>query len=171
MTLTYEATLADFAEPSVRLFQRGPAYASNRWKGAVVCATVFAVFAFLGFNSKENVNIAVICLAASAWGAGLFMLTYKSTVRGRVIKYIATQTPGSWPRTTEIEIVDNKLNSTTSGATHSFQLSDLGDVTEDSKRLELSFGNRGLFVIPLSAFESTEEKEAFLNELPRPSVS
>lgn len=169
MPLTYEATLADVAEPSVRLFLRGKTYATNRWRGALLCAAMFAALAFLGFNARENINLPLVCFAA-AWGAGLFLLAYKSAVRRRIINYVATELKGSWPRTTHIEIKDARLIRTTAGSPASFPLTGLTSVTEDAKYLELVFGPKNLCLIPLRAFDSTDEKHAFRALLGHPSA-
>jgi hypothetical protein len=168
MTFTYEATLPDVAEPSVRLFMRGQTYATNRWRGTLVCAAMFAVFAFLGFNAKQSVNLPLVCFAAAAWGAGLFLLAYKSSVRRRIVGYIGTELNGAWPRTTRIEIREGKLIGTSAGASTTYPAGDLIAISEDAKCLELSFGDGRLFVVPLRAFDSTEEKNAFLAAFPRP---
>lgn len=165
MKISYEAGLADYAEPSVRLYLRSQACATQRWRGAVLCAGVFGGFAFLGFHAKETVNIFGVCAAAGVWGAGLFILTYTGAVRRRIANYIAGETKGPWPRTTAYEVDQSRLISTCAGATRSFNLSDFAGIREDSKRLELNFGAKGLCVIPLRAFDSTDEKAAFLNAL------
>ncbi|MDF3056014.1 MAG: hypothetical protein K0R17_229 [Rariglobus sp.] len=162
MKLTYEASLDDVIEPGVRLFMRGKTCATNRWRGALLCAAIFAVFAWLGFQSKENVNLPVVCLAAAGWGAGLFLLTYNGTVRRRIRKYATSEMKGPWPATTVIEIDAGKITSTTAGVTSAFELADLSDTAEDSNYLELRFGNKGACVIPLRAFHSSGEKAAFL---------
>lgn len=167
MTLSYDANLDDVAEPSVRLYLRGKTSAQNRLRSALIWAAAFAALAFLGFNSKENVNLPVVCLAAAAWGAGLTLLTYKGAVRRRIVKYVATELKGSWPRATTYEIKDGKVSSASSGVTISFALADLVGVSEDGKYLELSFGAKGLCVIPLHAFEDSDHKAAFLAALGR----
>ena len=171
MKLTYEATLSDVAEPSIRLFLRGKTYATNLWRGTALCAAVFAVFAWLGFHAKENVNVIVVCAAAGVWGAGLYLLTYKGSVRRRIQKYVAGELNGSWPRTTDCEIKDATLISNAEGLNASFNLSDLVGVVEDSGYLELRFGDRGLCLIPLRAFESTDEKAAFVAAVQRSSTT
>lgn len=163
MKYRYEATLNDVAEPSVRLFLRGKTYLTHRWRGVVVCAVVFAGFAWLGFHAKENVNMVVVGLAAAAWGAGLYLLTYQGTVRRRIQKYVTSEMAGPWPRITDCEIKDGKFISRAEGLNTSFNLADLTGVSEDVRYLELTFGERGLCVIPLRAFVSTEEKNAFLS--------
>ncbi len=165
MKFSYDATLDDVAEPSVRLFLRSKTYLTNRWRGAVLCAVVFAAFAWLGFNAKETVNLAAVCAAAGLWGAGLYWLTYKGTVRRRIRTYIAGELKGTWPRTTHIELTENQLISTTHDASTTYHLSDLVGVFEDTRHLELNFGSRGLWVIPKRAFDSTDEKTAFLSSL------
>ena len=162
MKLTYETTLAEVAEAPVRLFLRGKTYATNRWRGALICAGAFGVFALLGFNAKPNVNLPVICVAAAAWGAGIYLLAYKSTVRRRITSYVANELTGSWPRTTDYEITATQLINTSDGQTFTYRLADLDRVSEDGRWLELSFGERGGCVIPLRAFADTEEKARFL---------
>jgi len=167
MTFSYDSTLDDVSEVSVRLFLRSKTYATNRWRGAALCAAMFAAFAFLGFNAKENINLPAVCAAAAVWGAGLFLLTYKGSIRRRIKKYIATELKGPWPRPVVYEIKDGKLLSTTSGTTITFALSDLSSVTEDSRYLELTFDSaNGIAVIPLRAFDDTYHKAAFLAQLP-----
>ena len=170
MTLTYEASLTDVAEPSVRLFLRGKTYATHRWRGALLCAAIFAALAFLGFNAKEAINLPLVCFAAAAWGAGLFLLVYKSSVRRRVINYITTELKGPWPRPTVIEIKDGRLIRTTSGTPASFPLADLRSVVDDGHYLELVFGPKSLCLIPLRAVDSTDEKHAFRALLGHPSA-
>ncbi len=166
MTLSYDSTLDDVVEPSVRLYQRGRTYKNQRWTGAAIWGAAFAVFAAIGFRSKPDINLPLICLAAAAWGAGLTLLTYKGTVRRRITKYVRTELKGDWPRTTDYTIADGKIVTTTSGVSVSFQLSDLTGVTEDGKYLELNFAPKGLCTIPLRAFHDTDHKAAFLAQLP-----
>jgi hypothetical protein len=162
MTLSYESRLEDVTESAVRLFLRGKTYATNRWRGAVLCAAVFAVFALLGFHNRAVIHVAWICVAAAAWGAGLFLLTYKTTVRKRIASYVARETEAQFPHTTTVEIHDDKIISAGAGINKTFPLTGLAAVTEDKTHLELSFGDKGLCVIPLRAFSSEEEKTAFL---------
>lgn len=170
MRFSYEATLADVAEPAVRVFARGRTHAINRWRGAAICAAMFAVFAFLGFNAKENVNLSLVCAAAAAWGAGLFLLVYKGMVRRRVAAFVSRELPGGWPRTVVIELAAGWLRSSMGGATTTFSLSALSAVAEDKRYLELSFGER-VCVIPLRGFDSTDEKHAFLAALGAPRTA
>jgi hypothetical protein len=171
MTLSYASSLDDVVEPSVRLYLRGKTSAKNRLRSALIWAVAFAALAFLGFNSKQNVNLPVICIAAALWGAGLTWLTYKGAVRRRIAKYVATELAGPWPRTTDYEIKDGKLISTTSGVTISFALADLIAVSEDAKYLELTFGSKGLCTIPLRAFADTDEKNAFRSAVGHPPLT
>lgn len=171
MKFTYESTLDDVVEPSVRLFVRSKTYATHRWRGAAIWGVAFAVFAAIGFRSKPDINLPLICVAAAAWGAGLTLLTYKGSVRRRIAKYVKTELPGGWPRITDYEITDDKLTGTTSGVSLTFNLADLTAVTEDAKFLELTFGTKGLCTIPLRAFSSAEEKAAFLAAIHHPPAA
>jgi len=165
MIIRHEATLDETAEPSVRLYQQSKTYSTNRWLGALLCAGMFAVFAFLGFNAKENVNLAIICPAAAAWGAGLFVIAYPGTIRRRVRSYLSRELKGPWPCTATYEITGGKLLGAYLGVRTSFALADFTTATEDGKYLQLTFGPHGLCVIPLRAFDSTDEKNAFLAAL------
>ena len=130
-----------------------------------MCAGVFAVFAFLGFHARDTISVVWICIAAAAWGTGVYLLAYKGTVRRRIERYVASETQGKLPETTCYEVIPGKLIGTTLGVDLSFPLSDLTAITEDATRLELSFGEKGLCVIPLRAFSSEDEKVAFLSAL------
>lgn len=171
MTFTYETTLAEAAEAPVRLFLSGKTYATNRWRGTLICAGAFGFFALLGFNAKPNVNLPVICVAAAAWGAGIFLLAYKSMVRRRIISYVASELKGTWPRRTDYAVNGAQLICTSAGQTFTYRRAELADVHDDGRWLELSFGERGLCVIPLRAFADTNEKVRFLTVLGEPSVS
>jgi hypothetical protein len=166
MSLSYDSTLDDVVETATRSFLRSAAYKTNRWRGAVLCALAFGVLGFLGFNSAQNINLPVICAVAAAWGAGIYVFGYKSSVRRRIVKYVATEMKGPWPRTTDCEITDGKLISTTAGATTTYPIADLIAVSEDAYYIELSFTTKGLCLIPLRAFEDDHEKSAFLAALP-----
>jgi len=170
MTLSYDSTLDDVTEASVPLILRSKTYATNRWRGALLCAAIFTAFAFLGFNAKENINLPVVCAAAAAWGAGLFLLTYKGSIRRRIAKYIASEMKGPWPLPTVYETTEGKLTSTTSGARTTYTLADLTAVQEDKRYLQLTFGPKGLCLIPLRAFDDTDHKNTFLATLGRPIV-
>lgn len=167
MTLSYDSTLDDVVEAATRTFLRGKTYATNRWRGAVLCGAGFAVLAFLGFNAKSNVNLPVVCVAAAAWGAGLYLLAYKSAVRRRIASYVASELKGEWPRTTRCVIQDGRLVTTTFGTSTSYALAELSDVSEDAQVLELSFGSKDTCLIPLRAFDSTDEKAGFLAAIHR----
>lgn len=165
MTLHYESTLDDVVEAAFRRFLRGKAYTTTRWRGAVFCALAFAALAFLGFNAKEAVNLPVVCFAAAAWGAGLFLLVYKSSVRRRIKTYLAGELKGEWPRPAAFEIKDGQLIGTGAAASPAFALADFTGSVENSRWLELRFGEKEACVIPLRAFASPEEKSAFLSAL------
>ena len=167
MKLSYDSTLDDVVETSTRTFLRSPAYATNRWRGAVLCAAGFAVFGFLGFKDKDTINLPVVCIAAAAWGAGLYLLAYKSALRRRIASYAAGELTGEWPRATQCVVENGQLVTTTFGTSTAYTLAELSHVTEDAKVLELHFGPKSTCMIPLRAFESAEEKAEFLAALRR----
>ena len=167
MKLIYDSTLDDVVETATRTFMRTPAYATNRWRGALLCAAGFAVFGFLGFKDKDTVNLPVVCIAAAAWGAGLFLLIYKSAVRRRIASYAAGELTGEWPRATHCVIENGQLVTTTFGTRTAYELAELSRVNEDTKVLELSFGPLPTCTIPLRAFDCAEEKAEFLAAIRR----
>ena len=166
MKLTYDSTLDDVVETAFRLYQRGRTYRTNRWLGAAICTVAFAVLAFLGFHSARNINLPALIIIAAAWGAGIYLFGYKRSVRRRIQKYITSEMPGPWPRTTVYEITQDKLTGTTSGVGVTFLLADLTAVTDDTRYLELTFGPKGICLIPLRAFDDTDHKAIFINCLP-----
>jgi hypothetical protein len=171
MKITYETTLAEAAEAPLRFFLRGKTYTTNRWRGTLICAGAFGFFGLLGFNAKPNVNLPVICVAAAAWGAGIFLLAYKSMVRRRITTYVASELKGTWPRRTDYTVNGAQLICTGAGQTFTYRRAELTEVHDDGRWLELSFVERGLCVIPLRAFADTNEKVRFLTVLGEPSVS
>ncbi len=171
MKLTYDSTLDDVVETAARSFLRSAAYKTNRWRGAVLCAVVFGVLGFLGFHSAQNIDLPVVCVVAAAWGAGLYVFGYKTSVRRRIVKYVATEMQGPWPRTTSLEITEGKLISLTAGATTTYLLSDLMSVNDDARFIELSFTTKGLCLVPLCAFDDTDEKTRFLSAIGHPATN
>ena len=161
MKLTYDSTLDDVVETATRSFLRSASYKTNRWRGAVLCSVAFGILGFLGFHSAQNIKLPVICAVAAAWGAGLYLFGYKTTIRRRIAKYVVTEMKGPWPRTTVIEITGGKLVSLTAGASTTYPLADLTSVTEDANFIELSFTTKGICLVPLHAFADTDEKNAF----------
>ena len=168
MKFNYETTLADATEAPLRLYLRGKAYSALRWRGAGICAGAFGFFALLGFNAKPNVNLPLICCAAAAWGAGLFLLVINGSVRRRLTRYVASELNGPWPRRTAYELTRTHLIGTSAGRTSAYSLAELTAVTTDDRWLELSFGERALCVLPLRAFAAVEEKARFLSALGQP---
>jgi hypothetical protein len=171
MTLTYDSTLDDVVETATRSFLRSAAYKTNRWRGAVLCAVVFGVLGFLGFHSAQNINLPVVCAVAAAWGAGLYLFGYKTSVRRRIAKYVATEMKGPWPRSTSLEITGGKLISVTAGASTTYPLADLTSVSEDTRFIELSFTTKGLCLVPLRAFDDIGEKTRFLSAIGHPATN
>ena len=167
MTLSYDSTPDDVVEAATRTFMRSKTYATNRWRGAVLCGAGFAVLAFLGFNAKPDINLPAVCIAAAAWGAGLYLLAYKSAVRRRIASYVASELKGEWPRTTRCVIQDGRLVTTTLGTSTSYDLAELSQVAEDARVLELNFSAQGTCTIPLRAFDSNDEKAGFLAAIHR----
>ena len=170
MKITFDSTLAEASEAPLRLFLKGRTYATQRWRGAAICAGAFGFFALLGFNAKPNVNLPLICFAAAAWGAGLFLLVYKGSVRRRITRYVASELKGPWPRPTHWEIKARQLIGTSAGLTYTSPLAELTGVHEDGCWLELSFGERAPCVLPLRAFADTEEKARFLAAIGQPAA-
>lgn len=166
MKLTYDSTLDDVVETAFRLYQRGRTYRANRWLGAAVCTVAFAVLAFLGFHSAQNIHLPALILVAAAWGAGIYLFGYKRSVRRRIQKYVTSEMQGPWPRPTVYEISKDKLTGTTSGVGVTFLLADLTAVTDDTRYLQLTFGSKGICLIPLRAFEDSDHKTFFINWLP-----
>ncbi len=171
MKITYETTLAEATEAPLRLYLSGTTYATHRWQGAAICAGAFGFFALLGFNAKPNVNLPLLCFAAAAWGAGLFLLVYKNSVRRRITRYVSSELKGPWPRPTHYEINALQLICTSAGLTYTYRLADLSGVHEDGRWLALSFGERAPCVLPLRAFADTDEKARFLAAVGQPPNS
>lgn len=165
MTVRFDSSPDDIAEHAVRHFVRGKTYATNRWRGAILCGLVFAVFGFLGFHSKETVNLAVVCGAAAAWGGGVFLLAYKGVVRGRIRTFVTKELAGKPQRSSSLEIGNGRLSSAGPCMAGAFLLNQLVSVADDGKWIELFFGGQHVCLIPSRSFESTSEKEAFISAL------
>lgn len=162
MKITYEADLDDVTETPLRLFMRTPGYQRNKWIFTAIYTFFFGLFAVLGFHDRPQNTVVALTIAAAVWGAAMNLLTYKNGVRRRIKKHVATETEGHLPATTSYEAIDDKVIRTSFGVSATFYRSELDGVKEDKNYIELSYGEKGLCVIPLRALPSDAEKDAFI---------
>jgi hypothetical protein len=165
MTLTYESDLDDVSEPAVRHFLRSETARKARIRNTISGAIVCSVVGIFIFRDHSPVTLAVSGVISSLIGAALNYFTYVPTVTRRIRKYMERETQGKLPATTTYRFEENKLACDHLGVTIAFPLSELERVAEDTERLEICFGSIGLCTIPLRAFDSPEEKTAFISKL------
>jgi hypothetical protein len=162
MTLTYEPTLEDLSEPSIRFYLRSGTAASSRWKSAAISGFLSAVLAYALVQARRPDLAVKAAFTAGALTAMLNGLLFLPGVRRRIRKYVSKQVSALMPLKTTYNIHNDSLHCETAGVTTTFSLSDLSEISEDEKRLEIAFGPKGLCVLPLRAFRSPAEKEAFI---------
>lgn len=165
MTLTYESNLDDVSEPSVRHFLRSETARKSRIRSTITGGIFCAAAAIFVFRERSFPMLAIGAITGFSFGAMLNFFTYAPTVRSRIRKHLERETLGRLPALTVYRFENQKLVCDHLGATISFSLSELKNISEDHERLEINFGNVGLCTIPLRAFDNTEQKEAFIQKL------
>jgi hypothetical protein len=163
MELQYESTIEDVCEPQVRHYLRSKSYRRQRWLesmwggvGGVIALCFITVF-------TRDFSIPVwVYPIAFALGWLCIRLTIRDTVSKRIYRYVTREFGHKIPATTQYSIFDNRLHCSSLGANITFELKDLSAVSEDSERLELTFGDIGLCTIPLRAFQDDDHKASFL---------
>jgi len=117
------------------------------------------------FRHSGPVTLALSGIIGAISGGLLNFLTYKPLVKRRIRKYIEREYGAQLPTVTRYSFENGQVVCESSGVTISFSSSELTDVIEDKERLELSFGDKGLSVIPLRAFKTAEEKKLFVTAI------
>ena len=105
------------------------------------------------------------CIAAAIVGAGVGYGLYPSTIRKRLRKYVEREYGSSMPARTTYSLDGQTIRCDSLGVSISYHLDDLKEVVEDVEALELSFGAKGLCLIPVRAYKTSEEKNAFLSTI------
>ena len=168
MELQYEGTIEDVCEPQVRHYLRSSSYRRQRWLepmwGGV--GAVVALYFILRFTREVSIQWWVY-LIAFALGWLCIFITIRDTVSKRISRHLKRELGHKLPSTTKYFISDDKLQCSSMGADITFVLKDLSRVSEDSERLELTFGDVGLCTIPLRAFNDDDHKASFLESLKR----
>ncbi len=166
MTISYHSLPEDVAEAGTRFFLRSEMARRikrrNMFFGAIT-AIIVSYFLFLHDNPTVF-RAAFVVTASIIGGIALNHFTFESGVRSRLLKHARLELGDEKPLTT-YTIQEGRLTCNSRGVDIGFNLSDLLSVGEVGGRLELSFGSRGLCVIPLTAFKTTESKEQFIHEL------
>ncbi len=164
MTLTYEATLDDIAEPMIRHYLRSKTAQQNRKRSAAIGAVIMAIAFFYIFRERQEFAYVAASIGALI-GAAINFSTYVRTVKRRIRKHIQTENGHRIPNETIFTIEPDVLRCESFGVKIEFPLCALKEVSEDSSRIELSFGDTGLCTIPIRAFHDASAKVAFLDKI------
>lgn len=165
MILAYDAQLDDLAEPAIRHFLRTQTARRTRILTSIRGAFILGAAFFLFFHNHSPAHAAIAIVLGALTGGLLNYYTYPVGLRRRVRKHFETETRGRLPARTVYTIQNGNLACEILGVTTSFALVDLVAVSEDGQRLELSFGEKGLCLVPLRAFGSEEQKSAWIAAL------
>lgn len=90
-----------------------------------------------------------------------YLVFYPDITKKNIRKYLAVKLKDKLPCTTTYKIKDGHIICNSLNKESSFAISDLIHVEEDENLIELSFGPKGLWVIPKRAFESIEDIDKF----------
>jgi hypothetical protein len=164
MTLSYEATLDDLAQPVIRQFFRSQTARKNRITSSLWAGFTPALVIGLYFRDKPLPAVIIGCVVAATVGASVAYSIYPSTIRKRLRRYVAREHGQSIPAPTTYFLEEDSIRCESLGVAVTFCLDDLMEVVEDAQTLELSFGAKGLCVIPMRAFKTPDEKGTFLSK-------
>lgn len=165
MKLTYESTLDDLTDPSVRFFMRSETYRRGRIRNALVGALSGSAVGGLFGITRSDTIFATYAILGAVVGATISYLTTPGSTKRSIRKHLERETRGRLPALTVYTFEEKKVVVDHLGVTTAFQLEDIEDIAEDAGRLDISFGDVGLCTIPLRAFKDDEEKAAFLAKL------
>jgi hypothetical protein len=165
MTLTYQATLDDFAEPAIRHYLRSTTARRARVRSTVSGAVFMAAAFIFVFRERSLFFIVGGAIAGVVIGAAINFWTYIPTVKKRIRKHIQTENGHRIPNETIYVVERGILRCECLGVKLEFALGDLKEVSEDAERIELSFGDVGLCTIPVRAFSDNAAKAAFITEI------
>jgi hypothetical protein len=165
MTLSYESTLNDLAQLAIRQFSRSETARKNRLSSAFWAAFTATVFIAILFRDEPVEVNALWCFVAATVGSLIAYCIYPISTKKRIRKYVERELGKSIPALTRYTVGDDTIQCESFGATIIFRLEDLKEIAEDSEVLELSFGSKGLCVIPLRAFKNPEEKITFITKI------
>lgn len=168
MELQYETTIEDVSEPQIRLYLRSRSFRRQRWLepiwggvGAAIAIYFITVF------DRDLPTKWWIYVIAFVLGWLCVFVTLRDTVSKRIRRHLKRELDHKLPSTAKYSVSETRLQCSSMGAEITFDLKDLSGVSEDSERVELTFGDVGLCTIPLRAFRDDEHKSSFLNSLKR----
>ena len=165
MTLTYQATLDDIAEPAIRHYLRSKSARRVRMRSTASGAICMAMAFIFVFRERSPLFIAGVAVAALVIGGALNFWTFVPNVKKRIRKHIQTENGHRIPNETIYVVEPGILRCESLGVKLEFSLGDLKEVSENAERIELSFGDVGLCTIPVRAFSDNAAKAAFINEI------
>ncbi|MCP5543200.1 MAG: hypothetical protein H7A49_04765 [Akkermansiaceae bacterium] len=162
MLLRYQSTLEDHIEPAVRFFRRSKTYSKQRWTEAFWAGAIGGFVAVSMSYMFLDWPMLVAAAVGFTLGPVIVLLTYDDTVSKRIAKHIKTQIGSRLPTTTEYLIENGRLRYKSYDVEITFSLQDLTDISEDSERIEFTFDDKGIALIPLRAFDNADHKKDFL---------
>jgi hypothetical protein len=167
MLLEYETTLPDLAEAHTRLFLRSDTFKKHRVYFSLGSAITFIAFLFFFSDNVDSSREWAGAILIAVILAIVCFLVRKKMVSHSIFKYIEREYGDALPFMTQFTVSEQQLACSSRDVGITFSLDDLENVIEDDEYVEMSFGNRGLCVVPLRAFESESHKSNFLSVVRR----
>ncbi len=164
MLLEYEATLHDFAEVHIRLFLRSSTFKKQRVYYALGSAITLLALLFFSRNVDTPTEWSIAIFFAAILATVLFMAR-KMMVSHSILKYVENEAGDDFPNSIRYTVSEQTLTCNSRDVDITFSLDSLENVVEDDDYLEISFGKRGLCVVPIRAFESDSQKSDFLSAI------
>jgi hypothetical protein len=162
MNFQYEAKLDDIAEVHIRQYIRSSTYRRNRYSWMLWASVGSAgILLFIQHYIDPDFPTWLLLLFVLVSGIGCYFI-YPDSVRKQIRKYLQRQLHKELPFTTTYNITEKKVVCNSLNVDVSFEIKDLVEIVEDKDRIELSFGPKGLCVIPKRAFATQNEINHFI---------
>jgi len=164
MKIDFESTVRELAESQIRAYRQSATYKRNRCIVSFLYWVITGLFSFFLVRSLGDERSALtISLLFAGFTFVVIFFFYPAIASGRITKDLERErkSRGFLSLNTTYTIHPDQITCRCTDVEISFLISDLSDVIEDEYFLELTFGEKGFFTIPVRAFESEIEKEAF----------
>ncbi len=169
MEIQFDTTVDDIAEHRFRIFAQGPSYKKNRWFGVIGSFLgVGIVFLLLHKFSATSLPLWFPLLLGGTGAAVGYLFFYPDIIRKKIKNFLTAKVTNELPCQSSYTIENQRITCKSFKMDNvSFDLSQLTDVAQDQRFIQLSFGRepKDFWIIPKRAFDSEDEIDRFLNKL------
>ena len=164
MRLEFDTSIPEIADTNMRIMLSSKMCNRNKWLAAVMTAlfTGAAVYATISILVDTKIDKLVFTGFAAVAGAVAQILTYKGSMRKRLIKYTREHYTTEGPIRFAIELRDDCIWTKTGGTQISFDWNDVVTLDDAEDGVVLRTVNGGIVFIRSDKFESDEQRSSFV---------